>query len=707
MDDPKKNLIVSGEANILKTGTGQAISSQSSVVVSAMEARTQVIPIQGISKYRTLDDLMEHWGYPLDMRAQCEAMCKNYLPDEESLRKCVELMAYVAENDYSKERFPDMAPHLPAVFSLPAEEQESILNGLKENIETGKVFSAYRGILETHEEAVRARVYSGLNRFGLNQSELDYQYIWDSLNSVFAGYNFLQNLSAEDQSESQEIARRLDFLEQIGPHYLEMAGEVTFHLVEEKPAEAKAIVRRIASEYNTFHDEKSLEEVFERVRQYTLKELEKRGKKAREKREKDELAPERPPVPEEKDVSDVLREELTKKEKEIGSLQDLLNNSERARDELSQEKLDLMQTYKDHVSGEVHTDVLDAIKRQANDSAEEVRALREQYANYLSPDAQRTIIQEAVNKEKQAVKTLYGDHISSAEYQKREKEWTATKKKLGAAVEEARKASAPSGTGRWKLAAALGALGASLVTGGILYFSEARNPNLKGQIKNLTDEKHDYSLLVKRLVEERTGYQTLTEGYETRIADGELISVEDALPSEPTTAEPNLVLGYLTPEEAGGQLRYVVEYALDLEDTNARLETKNKTLEEEKNSLNNELSNSQMQSRTFDESNLNLQKENEGLTKKVEFYETKDLCLQFRRLVKKKNKAGANEFGMTFANNYFGGCRTLSLEEFAGNICYMYQTEKDYSQIKKEMISDLAATFGFDPAKPVRLCPKK
>ena len=42
------------------------------------------------------------------------------------------------------------------------------------------------------------------------------------------------------------------------------------------------------------------------------------------------------------------------------------------------------------------------------------------------------------------------------------------------AVKEAKKASAPSRSGRWKLAAALGALGVSLAAGGVLYFSEAR-----------------------------------------------------------------------------------------------------------------------------------------------------------------------------------------------------------------------------------------
>src|SRR3989344_3696749 len=467
MDDPtEKNKIVFGEAEIPNTGSMQAAPQLPSVSVPAMESKTQIIPVQSTRKYCTLEDLMESWGHPLDMRAQCEAMFKSYIPDEESSRKCVEFMAYVAENDFSKERFPNMALHLPAMFSLPVLNQKEIMTVLRKNLEAGDYFSAYKIVLETHEEAVRARVYSRLDQLGLHQEILDHQYIWENLNAAFFQYPFLQNSFNEDQDESRELMRRLDFLEQIVPHYLEMAELVSSHLAREKPTEANAIARRIATEYNTFYVEKNLEEVFERVERYTLKELEKERKNVRERRDEDERAPERPPASEEGDVSDALRAELAEKEKEIDSLQNLLNNSEQIKEELFQEKRTLMQTYKNHVSGEVHTAVLDAVKRQASDSAEEINTLRTQYEGYIPPKVHRI----ALESETRALKAQYAELISRE--QKKVNDWLATKKQT--VLEKTKESAAPSGTGRWKLAAALGALGVSLVAGGLLYFSEAR-----------------------------------------------------------------------------------------------------------------------------------------------------------------------------------------------------------------------------------------
>ncbi len=624
MDEPtKKNKIVFGEATVSETNN--PTTSIQKVVIR--------------DEKLTLDGLMESWKFSPERKEQCLVMCANYVAGPENFGRCLDLMKYVAQNDSSKDIFPIMAPHLPAIFSLPAQEQEEILEVLKENIDGGKVFSAYRCVLETHKEAIQAWVYSGLDRLGLNQSELDHQYIWENLNTVFTQYNFLQNLPSEEQDESQELMRRLDFLEQIVPHYLSMLKLLSPQFIAEKPDEARAIARRIAVEYirnDSFNDESTVENILNKVTTYvttgtdlakTSLEEELRYFNIPERKATDS-AETRVAVP-----IDTLNKELhiVDEDSPKQSLPAQIRPSSRIKGMII-------------AAGGFMTGIVTeyCIVSNLSDSGDKNITSLQQKADDLQKkvDGQRKLFAEA----------------------------------------------------------------------------EARNHNLDGQVKSLTEEKHDYGLLVKQLVKEKTEYQDLTEGYEKRIADGELISAED-LPASEMHIEyadrviemPELILGYLTPEEASGQLLDLEDYALKLNKVNISIMEEKQKLSEKVNSLNQSFDQSadtsRLQSDMLDESNRELEKENEELSGKVEFYETKDLCLQFRRLVEEKDKKGINTFSMRFAENYFGGCRTMSLGDFADKVCYLYASDTSHASIKKEAIKNLAATFEFDPHKPVKICP--
>lgn len=660
MDDPtEKKLIISGKATVTETDN------------PTTSMRRVIVPDENL----TLDGLMESWKFPYELKERCLAMCANYVQGPENFSRCLDLMDYLAQRDSSKENFPSIAPHLPVIFSLPTQNQEELLTAIGENINQGNFSSAYKCILETHEEALRARVYSGLERLGLTQSDLDHRYIWENLNAVFAQHSFSQDLSNEDQDESLEIMRRLDFLEEIVPHYLRMAELVASHLDGEKPIEAKAITRRVVVKYATFYDAKTWEEVFEKVKQYTLIELEKVGKKV-------------PPA------GDSAEQEACKTiEHDLDELAKLL------KDELGQLR---MMTHPGSKEGEVTlpeikgkvseyialnrqlTETNARLEGQITASAEETATLRKQYAEYVSPAAHHA----ALENESRALKAQYDQYISLKEYHAKATEWNATKKKLEEAVKEAKKASAPSGSGRWKLAAAL-----ALAAGGILYLSEAGKDDLEGQVQSLTVEKHDYSLPVKQLVNTpnaQTAYQNLTGDRDTQIAEEEPIE-DNTSQSESTVVEPDLVLGYLTPEEAGGHILLLEEHSDSIEDI--------------KGSLAQAVHTSELRYQMSDESNQKLQEEKEALSAKVDFYETKDLCMQFRRLVEEKDKKGINTFSMRFAENYFGGCRSMNLSDFADRICYLYRTDKSYPSVKKDVIQKLTDIFKFDPDLQIRICP--
>ncbi len=500
MDDPTKKTIISGEASVTETDN------------PTISMRKVIVPDENL----TLDGLMESWKFSPELKERCIVMCANYAQGPENFSRCLDLMDYVAQSDSSKENFPSIAPHLPAIFSLPAQDQEELLTVIGENINQGNFPSAYKCILETHEEALRARVYSGLERLGLTQSDLDNQYIWNSLNSVFLGYTFLQNVSFEDQDESQEYARRLDFLEQLVPHYLDAAKLIPTYLVAEKPEEAKAIARRIAVEYTHLYGiEGGVEGVFEQVNKYTLQEIEKESKKVQREGglsspgQEDEL-----PILESEDNFDALKEELTTREKTIRSLQELLGMANSSITDLSKDNTDLKKMYLESVSEEKHKAVLDdleAARKQTNASAEEAAALRKQYSEYISPAAHRT----ALENESHALKAQYDQYISLKEYHAKATEWNATKRKLEDAVKEAKKASAPSGSGRWKLAAALGALGVSLAAGGVLYFSEARqNEELSQWVEKLNAGNQECVKANNSLLQEGKGLARKVSFYE-------------------------------------------------------------------------------------------------------------------------------------------------------------------------------------------------
>ncbi len=500
MDDPTgKNTIISGKATV--TGTDNPTISMRKVIV----------PDENL----TLDGLMESWKFPYELKERCLAMCANYVQGSENFSRCLDLMDYLAQSDYSKENFPNIASHLPVIFSLPVHNQEELLIVIRENINQGNFSSAYKCILETHEESIRTRVYSELERLGLTQSDLDHRYIWENLNAVFAQHNFSQDLSSEDQDESLEFMRRLDFLEQIVPHYLRMAELVVSRLGGEKPIEAGAITRRVVVKYATFYGAKTWEEVFERVKQYTLHEIEKESKKVHREgglsssgQEEGLLLLER------EDNSDALKEELTTKEKTIRSLQELLETANSSITDLSKDNTDLKKMYLESVSEEKHKAVLDdleAARKQTNASAEEAAALRKQYSEYISPAAHRT----ALENESHALKAQYEHYVSPKEYHAKVTEWHATKKKLEEAVKEAKKASAPSGSGRWKLAAALGALGVSLAAGGVLYFSEARqNDELSQWVEKLNAGNQECVKANNSLLQEGKGLARKVSFYE-------------------------------------------------------------------------------------------------------------------------------------------------------------------------------------------------
>ncbi len=165
MGDPtKKNTIISGEAKVTGTRTGQADSQLPSVSVPAMESQTQIIHIADITKPTklTLDGLMESWKFSPELKAQCQTMCRSYLPNPQDAARCLDFMNELAENDSLKAYFSEVAPHLPAVFSLPVRERETILSALKENIGAGDFSSAYQCALETHAAVVRVRMDAGL-----------------------------------------------------------------------------------------------------------------------------------------------------------------------------------------------------------------------------------------------------------------------------------------------------------------------------------------------------------------------------------------------------------------------------------------------------------------------------------------------------------------------------------------------------------------
>lgn len=463
MDDPTiTNKIISGKATVIETDNPTIIM------------RKVIVP----DKNLTLDGLMESWKFSPGLKERCIVMCANYVQGPENFSRCLDLMDYLAQSDSSKEHFPGIAPHLPAVFSLPTQNQEELLIVIRKNISEGNFPSAYKCILETHEESIRARVYSGLERLGLTQSELDDQYIWNSLNSVFTGYSFLQNMPFEDQDESQELARRIDFLEQIVPHYLDEVKLIPAYLVAEKPAEAKAIARRIAMEYATFHDEKSLEEVFERVTKYTRHKIEKESKKVQREGEKNESGGEDEP-----ESPSILVGNQTPQE-HIGGV---VAENDTLRERYSREQEIRLTEIRNKVSEYINlnqqlTEANVRLEEQINASAEEAAALRKQYAEFISPTAHRA----ALESEARDLRTRYEGYISYKEYCQKVGEWNATKKKLEETVKEAKKASAPSGSGRWKLAAALGALGVSLAAGGVLYFFEARqNEELTKRVDKL------------------------------------------------------------------------------------------------------------------------------------------------------------------------------------------------------------------------------
>lgn len=503
MDDPtEKKPIISGESSVKETDN------------PTVSMRKIIVRDENL----TLDGLMESWKFPHELKELCIVMCANYLHGPNDFSKCLDLMEYMAQSDSSKENFPNMAPHLPAIFSLPVQNQEEHLTAIRENIDEGNFPSAYKCILETHEEVLRARVYSGLERLGLTQSELDNQYIWNSLNNVFLGYTFLQNVSFEDQDESQEYARRLDFLEQLVPHYLDAAKLIPTYLVAEKPEEAKAIARRIAVEYTHLYGiEEGVERVFEQVNKYTLHEIEKESKKAQREGglsslgQEDEL-----PILEREDNSDTIREELIARAKKIHSLQELLETANSSVTDLSGENADLKNKFLGYIPEEEHKitmDDLETARKQANSSAEEAAALRKQYAEYISPADHRT----ALENESRALKAQYKKHIFVE--QKKVNEWIATQKQK--MQEKTKKSSSPSGSGRWKLAAALGALSVSLAAGGILYLSEARqNEELTQRVEKLN-----------------TGNQECVKANESLYQEGRGLAEKVAVCEKPTATE--------------------------------------------------------------------------------------------------------------------------------------------------------------------------
>src|SRR3989344_38016 len=175
MDEPtKRNPIISGEATVAETDS------------STISMRKVIVQDEKL----TLDGLMESWNFSQERKEQCIVMCANYVAGPENFGRCLTLMEYVSQNDFSKENFPNIAPHLPAMFSLPVLNQNEIMTVLRKNLEAGDYFSAYKVVLETHEEAVRARVYSRLDQLGLHQEILDHQYIWENLNAAFFQYPF-------------------------------------------------------------------------------------------------------------------------------------------------------------------------------------------------------------------------------------------------------------------------------------------------------------------------------------------------------------------------------------------------------------------------------------------------------------------------------------------------------------------------------------
>lgn len=616
MDEPPKKplRIISGEASIPAVGTGED-SSPSSVMVPAMEATTQVIPVvvssapdtdsemidisediqlegeevtspAGSNPPRlTLEDLMNRGNFFPEQKALCNAMCDRYLQSQTDLEKCMEFMRYAAENDSSKETFPNLAPHLPAIFSLPAPEQEATVKTLKENIEGGKIFSVYKYVLEVHDEVLRERLYFGLNQLELNHNDRNNLSIWNDLNSAFTCHHFLQDRQTEELDETQGWEQKLGFLEQAVQHYLEMVGSISSKFAKEKPIEARIIARRVALEYGSFHDESTIGDIFSSVGDYVSGGLESAAASMEKGLEYFGLSKEKHPV-----------------EVRVETLSDLQGAS-------------------------TPKDIL-------------LPVIPARVKNYSR-------IQKAI------------------------------------------------------IAGAGGCIVVGLAMG--YYFMQlSHQGGREDEMKSLMDEIKNYKSLARRLLQERREYQDLAESYETKIAAGELVSVAD-IPANETPIEyvtrvveaPGLVFGYFTFEETEGLLLDLEDYARELDDIKREIEVLK------------ELSDSaKLQNRMLDESNRELQEEKEELAKKVGFYEAKDLCLQFRRLVEKKDKKGANDFGMRFAKNYFGGCRTLSLEEFADSLCYMYQKGKDYSQTKKDLTKSLADTFGFDPARPIRLCPK-
>ncbi len=614
MDEPtKKGPIISGETDI-PARREQTLLSSPSIVVPAMKAITQVIPVVvspapdtvkmiDISKdiqpgggevtspagsnppRLTLEDLMNRGNFFPEQKALCGAMCDRYLQSQTDLGKCLEFMKYAAENDSSKEIFPNLAPHLPAIFSLPAQEQEATVKTLKENVEGGKIFSVYKCVLEVHEEVLRERLYFGLNQLGLNHNDRNNLSIWSDLNSAFTCHHFLQARQTEELDETQGWEQKLGFLEQAVQHYLEMVGSISSRFAKEKPIEARIIARRVALEYGSFHDESTIEDIFESVGDYVSGGLESAAGSMEKGLEYFGLSKEKHPV-------------------------------------------------------EVRGEMLSELQGASTSKDLPLPAIPARVKNL-------SLIQKVI----------------------------------------------------------IAGTGSCIVVGLAIGYGLTRlsdQGERKNEMKSLTDEIRDYKSLVRRLLGEKREYQDLAESYETKIAAGELVSVED-IPANETQIEyvtrvvevPGLVFSYFTLEETEGLLLDLEDYALELDDIKREIEVLK------------ELSDSaKLQNRMLDESNRELQEEKEELAKKVGFYETKDLCLQFRRLVEKKDKKGANDFGMRFAKNYFGGCRTLSLEEFADSLCYMYQKGKDYSQTKKDLTKSLADTFGFDPAKPIRLCPK-
>lgn len=574
MDDPtKKTLeIFSGEAEVAPKGKPH---SPQSVVVQAMEATTQFIPL---AKPHTLEELMAREQFSPEQKERCSKRCETYLQTEENLTSYLSLMGDLSRKENNL--IPSFALYLPAVFSLPPPEQESLLAVIRKNLDKEEIFSAYRCVLEANQEILRARIYSGLDQLRLNHNDRNNQSIWTDLNNAFAHHVFLQRKNAEESDEFSEQEQRLEFLDLVVPHYLEMAGQVSAAFSEKKPVEARIVARRVALEYGRFREGES-------------------------------------------------------------NIEGMLKN------------------VKDYVAGGIDFSLKEWLKYFILEETGKPSAVRAELPAEGKPQ-ERTI---PTNTE------------AASRVHRRE-----------AIVE--------------------GFLGLVLV--GLIVYNATSVPTLRSKVDALQKT-------VGRATLERNDYQELAESYETRIAEGEFVLAEEAYacempegsaPQAEAVEVPGSVLGYLTPEEAGGQLLDAEVYVSELTEANETLGNDNHQLWKENASLSQALASSRLQSQMSDESNQQLQEEKEDLAVKAALYERGDLCLQFRTLVKKRDTKSINRFVIDFASNYFNGCRTMSLEEFADKVCYSYVHDKSYATMRQEVTQDLAAAFEFDPKRPVRLCPK-